>query len=391
MKEMVFIFIGGYLPGKKYGGPVTSIENFVNCLYNSYDIRIICADHDFNEIERYKNINKGWNKVGNAQVIYINESDYSEKCFHKILIPYADRIVMVYLSGIYYYRMNIPAIRAAKRLKLPIVVAPRGDLMANAISMKGTISKIKKMVFLYLMRCSSLYDKVYIQATSDEEKKGAIKYLGIPKSKIFLIPNLTGKPRNNVHEKKQNSLRMLFISRIMIKKNLLDVIKALELIPEGFNIVFDIFGPIESIEYWDRCQKEVSKINSIDIEVNYKGILDPVTAKGIYQQYDCFVFPTLSENFGHVIAEAMMTNCPVLLTKGTTPWDDYENNGVYLSKLHDVNGLAKNILRFAKMDGRQYVDEITKNNQFIRSHQRIEEQIDQYKEMINTVSLGRDK
>lgn len=65
MKTIV-IFIGGYLPGKKYGGPVTSLENFTNQLHDNYDIRIICSDHDFKENDRYKGITDGWNQVGFA-------------------------------------------------------------------------------------------------------------------------------------------------------------------------------------------------------------------------------------------------------------------------------------------------------------------------------------
>ena len=30
--KKIMIFIGGYLPGRKYGGSVTSISNFVDCL-----------------------------------------------------------------------------------------------------------------------------------------------------------------------------------------------------------------------------------------------------------------------------------------------------------------------------------------------------------------------
>ena len=33
--------------------------------------------------------------------------------------------------------------------------------------------------------------------------------------------------------------------------------------------------------------------------------------------YHFFVFPTLTENYGHVIAESLICNCPVILSKGT--------------------------------------------------------------------------
>ena len=35
--------------------------------------------------------------------------------------------------------------------------------------------------------------------------------------------------------------------------------------------------------------------------------------------YDAFVFPTLGENFGHVIAESLASSCPVICSD-QTPW-----------------------------------------------------------------------
>lgn len=43
-----------------------------------------------------------------------------------------------------------------------------------------------------------------------------------------------------------------------------------------------------------------------------------------------FFFPTLGENYGHVIVEAMMNNCLVILSEGVTPWDDYKEKGGFL-------------------------------------------------------------
>ena len=106
-KPVIFIFIGGYLPGKKYGGPVTSIENFVNHLCSKYEMRIVCNDHDFNETEKYPGIKPGWNPLGNALAWFLNEKDYSVSTFYELMKPFSDRIVCVYLSGIYLSLIHI--------------------------------------------------------------------------------------------------------------------------------------------------------------------------------------------------------------------------------------------------------------------------------------------
>ena len=62
--KKIMVFIGGYLPGEKYGGPVSSISNFVELMGDDYEIRIVCSNHDFKETTPYPNIKSGWNRVG---------------------------------------------------------------------------------------------------------------------------------------------------------------------------------------------------------------------------------------------------------------------------------------------------------------------------------------
>lgn len=50
-----------------------------------------------------------------------------------------------------------------------------------------------------------------------------------------------------------------------------------------------------------------------------------------YQNSNLFILPTLNENFGNVVAEAMMCECPVITTKML--------HGVVLLKINVVGGL----------------------------------------------------
>lgn len=389
MKKTIVVFIGGYLPGKKYGGPVTSIENFVNQLCNEYNMKIICNNHDLNEKEKYRNIQDGWNKVGNADVYYIKEKDYTAKKFEKIIAPFKDDIIMFYLSGIYYIKMNYNAIKLSKKLNIPVVLAPRGDLMKNTISMKSRIKKIKKLVFLKLCKGFSIFKGIYFQATSEEERDGLYNYLNINKNRVFLIPNLpmVKKLKNN-YFKKKNSLRILFISRLMVKKNPLFALNVVGDISDRFDIQFDLYGPKEDMEYWEKCVEKINEINSNkkNIKVSYKGCLNTVEAKNIYQEYECFLFPTISENYGHVIVEAMLSDCPVVLSANTTPWDDYNNNGGYVIPLDKPELFTKNLENIASMSNQEYYELIRLNRKYIENKFRIEELIDSYRAMINLVS-----
>ncbi len=45
------------------------------------------------------------------------------------------------------------------------------------------------------------------------------------------------------------------------------------------------------------------------------------------REHDLFFLPTLGENFGHVILEALCAGCPVLISD-QTPWRGLEEKGV---------------------------------------------------------------
>lgn len=389
MKPIIVVFIGGYLPGKKYGGPVTSIENFVNQFSDIYDIRIICNDHDFKESKRYETISLGWNKVGNALVYYTNEKNYSEKNFQEIISDFSSRIICFYLSGVYYIKMNYNAIKVSRKHNIPVILAPRGDLMKSTIAMKSYKKKIKKLVFLNVVKLLRVFRGVFFQATSDEEDYGAKRYLGIPSDYIYNIPNLpvVYKKKKQINKKK-NTLHILFISRLMVKKNPLLAIQIIEKVDPKYNIIFDIYGPKEDISYWKKCEEaiESANINNERLKINYLGSLNPEEAKDIYRQYDCFLFPTASENYGHVIVEAMFSDCPVILSKGTTPWDDYNNNGGYVIELQKKDDFVNVIEKLARMDNIEYKNLIIKNREYTEKKFQLNKLRQKYKEMIEQVS-----
>lgn len=92
--KTVAIFIEGYLPAKKYGGPVTSLANIVDNLGEEYRICIISNNHDLDETEVLPGIQSGWNKVGNAQVVYL----YAQMGL-SILISFAYTPIMLKILG----------------------------------------------------------------------------------------------------------------------------------------------------------------------------------------------------------------------------------------------------------------------------------------------------
>jgi glycosyltransferase involved in cell wall biosynthesis len=58
-------------------------------------------------------------------------------------------------------------------------------------------------------------------------------------------------------------------------------------------------------------------------------------------QHDLFFLPTLGENYGHVIVEALQAGLPILISD-QTPWRDLKDRGIGLDlALTDTLGFAR--------------------------------------------------
>ena len=347
--KKIMIFIGGYLPGRKYGGPVTSISNFVDYLGDEYELRIVCNNHDFKETTPYQNISEGWNRVGKAEVLYLKDEQETYKTFLSILEATTPNLI--YCSGTTYFRVNSKVFRAAKKLGISILLAPRGDICDNAIKIK----KWKKIPYFKIMKMTGMFRGIYFHATSQEEVNNLNKYLGIEKDKCFLLPNLPADAapvRRNDYVKESGKIKIVFMSRIQEKKNLYDAIQIVNQL--SGEVVFDIYGPLESPAYWQKCQSEMRKAPN-NVKISYKGALAPKEAPMIFCNYDCFLFPTWTENYGHVIAESLLHDCPIVISKGTTPWDDmadYNAGGV--AELGNMEGFVFELEKITKMNSKEY-------------------------------------
>ena len=74
----------------------------------------------------------------------------------------------------------------------------------------------------------------------------------------------------------------------------------------------------------------------------------------MFSQYDAFLFPTLSENYGHVIVEAITSGCFVILSKDTTPWNDLDHNGGFLNQLDEQDKWRESIQYIIDMGAEEY-------------------------------------
>lgn len=330
----ILIILTGFLPGKKFGGPPISVDNFCS-LMKEDECFIVTRNHDMGETETYKDIKSGWNDRGNCKVLYLSDKEYGYRKYEEVIKEINPDII--YLQGL-FQNCIIPCLFLAKKHNIPVLLAPRGELCAGAFK-----KKYKKVPYIIFLKIFGLLNKVHFQSTSEEETEAIMQHLGITEDRIHFLTNVPSIPKKEypVPEKQPGVAKFIFISRIVRKKNLKAAISYFKNI-EG-DVTFDIYGPIEDKDYWQECQDEIKLLPS-NIKVNYCGLVSHNQIHETFARYHAFLFPTFSENFGHVIAEALSVGCPVIISD-QTPWNDVEKYNAGWALAIDKEQLFVNAIR----------------------------------------------
>lgn len=92
------------------------------------------------------------------------------------------------------------------------------------------------------------------------------------------------------------------------------------------DVSFDLYGPVEDAEYWRECQRIIDSLPA-NVRVRKNGEIEHKEIGRVFAEHDLLLLPTLGENFGHVIGEALASGCPVLISD-QTPWRNLESEGV---------------------------------------------------------------
>lgn len=340
----ILIFAGGFFPGKTFGGPPVSVDNFCS-LMTAFDCFIVTSDHDNGNNNRYKGIEEGWNERGNAKVLYLSDKEYfSVKKLNEITKEIKPDVI--YLQSL-FQDLAMLGLIVAKKNGIRVMLAPRGELCAGAFR-----KKYKKLPYIALIKSVGLLKNTHFQSTSAEETEAIIRFIKAPYNKIHLLTNIHSIPQKEYRhiEKKTGEAKFIFLSRIHPKKNLdfaIDCMKSID-----GEVRFDIYGPIEDREYWAKCQETIQQLPS-SVNVRYCGLIQHDKVHEIFSHYDAFIFPTLSENYGHVIIESMLSGCiPIISDK--TPWSDLSDfNAGWALPLDNQGEFTKAIKQIIQYDNCQ--------------------------------------
>lgn len=207
---------------------------------------------------------------------------------------------------------NAASARAARASGVPFVSSPKG--MASAWAMNYRRAK-KRVAWLAYQR-RALAGAALLQATAESEVDD-VRRLGLRLPIALVRHGVAGPPASLQAWPRAAGKRAVFLSRVHPKKGLPLLVEAWARVqPEGWELV--IAGRDEG---GHRAEVEAQvQAAGLSDAVRFVGDLGDADKWGLLAASDLFVLPTYSENFGIVVAEALVAGVPVLTTHGA-PWE----------------------------------------------------------------------
>lgn len=324
-----------FLPGFAGGGQIRTIANMRDLLGGDVDLAIFTRDRDLGGAVAFDGIPiDAWHETEHGKVFYASPDNFGVPGLMQV--TERERFDLLYLNSFFSSQSSIRPYVWSRRAhpELPILLAPRGEFSPGALAQK----RMKKRVFLTLSRTLGLYRDIAWHASSETEKADILRQL--PSAAVIHVAEdpvtvdedaqLRGTPGTTG----DGTLRLGFISRISPMKNLDGLLRMLGTV--SCRAELDIFGPIEDRNYWRLCEDLIGKLPP-NVTAAYKGSLAPEDVSRTFVTYDLFPFPTLGENFGHVIFEALRAGTPVLLSD-CTPWTHKDTGAITVLPLDDPDG-----------------------------------------------------
>ncbi|WP_053380825.1 glycosyltransferase family 4 protein [Nitrospira moscoviensis] len=289
---------------------------------------------------------------------------------------------MIYLNSFFDRAFSIAPFLALGRGKsTPMLVTPRGEFSPGALSLKS----IRKQTYLLLARQARLYGHIYWHACSEPEAHQIRNLFSTDGSHLFLASNMPG-PANGYmlqhDDKLANRLRIVVVSRVVPMKNTLAAIRiASHLRGE---VTLDIWGIIEDASYWNACQRQIAHCPS-NVKVYYRGEIAHEQLSERLRDYDVMLLPTLGENFGHAIVEALMAGLPVIISD-RTPWRNLASAGVGADlPIDNEDAFVQTLLRYQAMTEKEMAQERHKCRSYVAAWRSANQNLNDYQKMFKAV------
>jgi len=286
-----------YLPARRYGGPIVAIHGLCRALVRrGHDVTVFTTNVDGDSVSDVPLDREVL--LDGVRVRYFASSFprlYLSGSMRKALTA-IDSFDLAHNHSVFLWP-TVAAARAAKRRGVPYVISPRGMLVRDLIRRR---SRLAKNAWIRLIERRNFADATAIHFTSERERDDA-RETCIPIPRSFIVPNgIDLLPRPDVP---RDANTVVYLGRINWKKQLERLIDAT---PRNAKLI--IAGNDE--ENLTPKLRELAR----DRDVEFPGPVYGDAKWELLARASVVALPSLSENFGNVVVEAMMMSTPVVVS-----------------------------------------------------------------------------
>ena len=311
-----------------------------------------------------------WHKHNkNTEVLYLHPTTVN-LAMYKLQINKLNPD-FIYCNSLFSPNFALTPIKAAKQLGLQekVVVAPRGMLKTGALKVKAG----KKRGFLLLSRWLGWFKGIKWHATNEQEASEIRKHYG-SKSKIHVAPNLPASLVGMVElPERTDVLKLVTVARVSKEKNILGAAKILA--SQAGPIQWHIYGVLQDQVYFREVQNACSQKQ--DLNVTFHGDIPPTEINRALKHGHFFYLPTLGENYGHAIVEALVRGIPVMISN-KTPWKNLSKYGCGWDLSLDEDW-SNAIAKARKMDDSTYFELRQKALKYAKNQVHSSESVQSYR------------
>jgi glycosyltransferase involved in cell wall biosynthesis len=295
-----------YLPATRYGGPIYAVHGLCRALVKrGHEVSVFTTNVDGSG-ESAVPLDTSVALDG-VQVRYFRSELrrlYFSRGLKRALHAEVKSFDIVHLHSVFLWP-TYAAARAAIAAGVPYVVSPRGMLVPELIRER---SRWTKTIWLRLFERRTFARAAGIHLTSLREEDDA-RRTGLPLPHPFVIPNgIDAVPRPAVPRDQQT---VLYFGRISWKKRIDVLIDALAQLP-GVRLV--VAGNDD--EGLTPKLREQARRAGVSDRVTFAGAIESAAKWDLLARATMLAMPSISENFGNVVLEAMMMETPVVLSEG---------------------------------------------------------------------------
>ena len=338
----VLHIVPSFYPAFNYGGPITSVyELCAGLVRQGCEVRVLTTNAN--------GLGAVLDVAGDAPVTLppgvsvrycprILRHSVSPELLRRLVpsIRWAD---LVHLTAVYNFP-TLPTLAACRGLRKPLVWSPRGALQRWQSSRRSGL----KAGWESICRRLAPRGMVLHVTSAQEAEESGMKF---PGTSAAVIPNGVEIPPRIEHHNGSGRLRLLFLGRIDRKKGIENLLAACQRLGNTDRPWSLAIAGSGDAAYTAGLEEDARHFGVYE-QVRFVGEVRGQAKADLFAESDLAVFPSYTENFAMVVAEALAHGVPVIASKGT-PWSGVETHGCGLWIENDPATLAAAIERMSRM------------------------------------------